>query len=206
MKNLLLTVVAFCCFLKADAQLLSWTPDFPKEDDAAQVLKITVDATKGNQGLLNHTPLTDVYVHIGVITTSSTSPTNWRYSKFTWGTTPPEANAPADGVNKWAFTINGNLRTYFGITDPNEKILKIAILFRSGTGAKAQRNADGSDMYVPVYPAGLSVRLTQPPTEPKYIPVPEQQAWIVGSNFSITGKASVPSAMKLYHNGILIAS
>ncbi len=206
MKKVLLVTVASVLAILTQAQLLTWSPDFPKEDDAAQVLTITVDATKGNQGLVNYTPLTDVYVHIGVITTSSTTPTDWKYSKFAWGIADAAANAPSAGANKWQYTINGSLRSFFGLTNPSEKILKVAILFRNGNGSKAQRNADGSDMYVPVYPSGLHVRLTQPPSEPKYIPVPEPQAWIVGTNFTMQGKASLPSNMKLYHNNVLIAS
>jgi len=34
------------------AQLLTWTPDFAKDNDP---VVITMDATKGNQGLLNYT-------------------------------------------------------------------------------------------------------------------------------------------------------
>src|SRR5205085_8395702 len=123
--------------------------------------EIIADAAKGNQGLLNHTPVTDVYVHIGVITNLSTSPSNWRYvpAFSTWGTTNAQIQATSLGGNKWKYTIPGNLRTYFGISDPSEKILKIAILFRSGSGAKKLANADGSDMYVPVYEAGLYARI-----------------------------------------------
>ncbi len=90
------------------AQLLTWTPDFAKDNDN---ITITVDATKGNQGLLNYTPTSDVYVHIGVITNLSTSPTNWLYAPFTWGTTPPAAQATSLGNNKWQYSIN-NIRNF----------------------------------------------------------------------------------------------
>jgi 1,4-alpha-glucan branching enzyme len=206
MKRMLLSVVAVIAGLIVNAQLLSWTPPFPKENDASQTLIITVDATKGNQGLLNYSPASDVYVHIGVITTSSTNSSDWKHSLFTWGTTTPAANAPSAGTNKWQYTITGSLRTFFNITDPNETILKIAILFRNGNGSKAQRNSDGGDMYVPVYNNNLSVRIDQPPFQPKYIPVAEPQNWIVGTNFSVTANANKLSNMKLYHNGNLIAS
>ena len=59
--------IAFCVVLFFPhallAQLLTWTPPFPKESDPAQSLVITVDATKGNQGLLNYSNVSDVYVH-----------------------------------------------------------------------------------------------------------------------------------------------
>src|SRR5678815_6107027 len=72
MKKLLLGIIASTIVFIANSQLLSWSPPFPKEDDISQTLVITLDATKGNQGLLNYTPTNDVYVHTGVITNLST--------------------------------------------------------------------------------------------------------------------------------------
>ncbi len=206
MKRMLLLFVAAMGTLVVNAQLLSWTPPFPKEDDPSQALVITTDASKGNQGLLNYTPTSDVYVHIGVITTLSTSSTDWRYSRFTWASTTAAAQATYAGNNKWQFTINGSLRNFFGITNSGESILKIAILFRSGNGNRKQANSDASDMYIPVYTSALAVRIDQPFTEPKYIPAPETQNYAVGTTIPVTANASAVSNMKLYHNGTIIAS
>jgi 1,4-alpha-glucan branching enzyme len=206
MKKWLLALAAACCSLLLNAQLLTWTPPFPKENDPAQTLVITVDATKGNQGLLNYTPTTDVYVHIGVITNQSTGSGDWRHVPFTWGSTNASANAVYLGANKWKFTITGSLRTFFNITDPAETIQKIAILFRNGNGNSAQRNGDGSDMYVPVYGNNFRVRIDQPASQPKYAATPEIQTWVVGTSFTITANASATANLKLYHNGTQIAS
>lgn len=193
MKRLLLLMLAASCGTVLKAQLLTWTPPFPKENDPAQVLEITVDASKGNAGLLNYTPLTDVYVHIGVITNQSTDSTNWRHVPFTWATTPTAAQAVSLGSNKWKFTISGSLRSYFNIADPAETIQKIAILFRSGNGNTVQRNADGTDMYVPVYGNALAVRIDAPPSQPKYTRVAEPQIYNIGSTVTITSNASGPA-------------
>jgi 1,4-alpha-glucan branching enzyme len=206
MKRLLLLTAALYGGIFSYSQLLTWTPGFPTENNAAQTYVITVDATKGNQGLLGYTPITDVYVHIGAITSKSTSASDWKYVPYTWATTPVAGNAVYIGGNKWTYTINGSLRSYFNITDVTENILKIAILFRSGNGNRVQRNTDGGDMYLPIYTSALAVRLTQPPTQPKFTPVPETQTWNVGTNFSIAADANKPSAMKLYHNGTTIAT
>lgn len=203
---MLLLAIAIVAGFMVDAQLLTWTPSFPTENNPSQTLVITADATKGNQGLLGYTPTTDVYVHIGVITSKSSSSTDWKYAPFAWATTNAAANAPAAGTNKWQFTITGSLRTFFGITDANETILKIAILFRNGNGTKKLANADVSDMYVPVYNSNLAVRIDQPASQPKYVPVPETQNWTAGLGFSVTANANKPSAMKLYHNGSVIAN
>src|SRR5690349_19054149 len=132
MKRLLLLGITVMIAFFAQAQLLTWTPSFPKEADASQTLEITLDASKGSQGLLNYTPTTDVYVHIGVLTSKSTSASDWKYVKFTWATTPSTANAVYKGSNKWSYTITGSLRSFFGLSDASETIQKIAILFRNG--------------------------------------------------------------------------
>src|SRR5688500_3609851 len=100
MKRLLLLVITVVCVQYTYAQLLTWTPAFPKETEG---IEITLDATKGNAGLKDFAG--PVYVHIGVITSKSTGSSDWKYSKFTWATTPTEAAAVSLGNNKWKYTI-----------------------------------------------------------------------------------------------------
>jgi hypothetical protein len=201
MKRLLLAAVCLL-FLSPylHSQLLTWVPDFTKDNDN---IVITMDASKGNQGLLNYTPTTDVYVHTGVITSSSTNSSDWRYSKFTWATTPSTGQATYMGNNKWQYTIT-NIRAFFNAPSgvpAGETIKKIAILFRNGAGSVVQRNADASDMYIPVYDNSLAVRFSIPPFEPRYIPIPETINKVVGDNINVTGIANQTSDMKIYLNG-----
>ncbi len=198
MKRLLL-VAGILFSIQLHAQLLSWTPGFAKDNDN---IVITVDATKGNLGLNGYTPVSDVYVHVGLITNQSTSPSNWRYVPFTWGSTTAAAQATSLGNNKWQYTIN-NIRSFFGVP-AGETILKIAILFRNGSGSQAQRNTDGSDMYIPVYDNSIAVRFSVPPFQPYYIPIPEPINKQVGDNISVTGIANQTADMKLYLNGSVI--
>src|SRR5690242_1162260 len=80
MKKIIALFVTFVVTVcTASSQLLSWTPNFAKDNDN---ITITVDATFGNQGLNGYTPVSDVYVHIGVITNLSTGPTDWKYVPF----------------------------------------------------------------------------------------------------------------------------
>jgi 1,4-alpha-glucan branching enzyme len=207
MRSLLALVAVLLCHV-VHAQLLTWTPDFPVENDPSQTLVITVDANKGNKGLLNYTPASDVYVHIGVITNLSAHPKDWRYVKFNqnFNQPNPQLQAASLGNNKWSITITGSLKTYFGVPS-GETIQKVAILFRSGNGQKKQTVANSdNDMYVPVYTSALAVRLTQPATEPNYTPTPEPQNWTVGSPFTVQAVANKPSTLTLYHNGTVIAT
>ena len=201
MKKLLLFFLVFLMAFQGFSQLLSWTPDFATE--STNSFTITMDANFGNKGLLNHTA-SDVYVHIGVITNYSTSSGDWRHVQTTWGTTTAAAQATSLGNNQWSFTISGGLRTYFGITDPNEKIQKIAILFRSGDGNTKQTNADGSDMFIPVYSSALAVRFTDPYFQPTFTPVPEPLNKKVNDNITLTAKSNSNATLTLSLNGTVI--
>lgn len=200
MRKILLCLVAGLLFsVNGLAQLLSWVPDFPKDNDN---IEITLDATKGNQGLLNYSPVSDVYVHVGVITNLSTGPTDWKYVKYTWGTTTAAAQAVSLGSNRWRYNIT-NIRSFFGVPG-GENILRIAILFRNGGGTAVQRNADGSDMYIPVYDNTLATRFTDPFFQPTYNRIPEPISKSVGDNISLTAVASQSSTLKLFLNGVEI--
>lgn len=202
MKRSITLLIMLCSIsLVSTAQLLTWTPDFPKDIDN---ITITVDASKGNQGLFNYTPTNDVYVHTGVITSASTSQTDWRYSKFTWGSTTAAAQATYIGNNKWQYTIT-NIRSFYGVP-AGETILKIAILFRNGTGSVAQRNSDGSDMYIPIYDNTVAVRFTNPLFQPFYNPIPEPISKQVGDNIALTAISNKPATLKLFLNGVEIQS
>ncbi len=186
--------VSFC----APAQLLTWTPDFAKDNDN---ISITVDATKGNQGLNNYTPVSDIYIHTGVITNLSTSPTDWRYVKFNqnFNQPNPQLQATSLGSNKWKFDIT-NIRAYYGVP-AGETILRISLLFRNGIGTIKQANIDGSDMYIPVYDNTIAVRFTAPSFQPTYIRIPEPIIKQVGDNIALTAVANKSSTMKLFLNG-----
>ena len=202
MKRIVLSFLLILFFtIPSFSQLLTWTPNF--EQESSTPFTITLDASKGNQGLYFYTPTTDVYIHIGVITNLSTSYSDWKYSKFTWATTTAAANASLVSMNKWSFTITGGLRTFFGVP-AGETIQKIALLFRNGAGTKVQRNADGSDMYIPVYTTTLATRFTLPLTQPMYIPQPETITKVVGNTIPMTAISNNSATLRLYFNGSVV--
>lgn len=189
----------------AQAQLLTWTPDFIQESSTP--VTITMNANYGNKELLNYATTSDVYVHIGVITNKSTSPSDWKHAPFVWGTTIAAAHCTYLGNNKWQFTITGGLRSFFSMTDTSEHVQKIAILFRNGNGTLAQRNKSGNDMFVPVYNSSLHARIDNPFRQPEYIPIDEIIIKSVGSPLSIVGKANLTgSVIKLYLNNALLST
>ena len=92
---------------------------------------------------------------MGLITSSSTSSSDWRYVPVAcvWGTPNAAVAATYLGNNQYSFTIP-DIRSYFGVP-AGEVIYKVAILFWGNSGSIAQRNSDGSDMYVPVFTTAL---------------------------------------------------
>lgn len=202
MRKILLALVLFCFAVHAsNAQLLSTDIAFPVD---ASTIVITMDANKGNKGLLNHTA-SDVYVHTGVITNISSGPTNWRYVKFNQDFNSPNANLQATphptDANKWQFTIT-NIRAFYGVP-AGETILRVSILFRSGNGQKKQANSDGSDMYIQVYPANeFALKFTSPAMQPTYNSIPEPVT--VGAlpfNVPVTAVSSKNANLTIRFNG-----
>jgi len=203
MKRLLSVIVCLLSVPLLHSQLLTWTPAFPKDNDN---ITITMDAAKGNQGLLGFAG--DVYVHIGLITSASANPGEWKHAPFAWPGTEPASKATSLGNNKYSFTISNGIRTFFNVTNSGETVKAIAILFRDATGNKVQRNTDVSvdngNMYVPVYDNTVAVRFTVPSFQPKYIPEPEIITKAIGDNISLTAISNKPATLNLYLNGALI--
>jgi hypothetical protein len=125
---------------------VSWRPH--AITDTSSVV-ITCDASKGNRGLYGYK--NDVFVHIGLVTDLSSTPDGWVHVMFTWGSSGQSAKMYPSGDNKWSYRID-NIRKFFEVPD-DEKILKIAVLFRSANlkdSCYALRNADGGNTYIPV--------------------------------------------------------
>lgn len=207
MKKTSATAFMFLVCLCAQAQLLSWSPLFPTDGGS---ITITVDANFGNKGLLGFNP-NDVYIHTGTITDQSTSPSNWKYVRS--GATPnlfntavAELKAVPDPItpNKWSFTIP-NIRNYYGVPS-GEAIQRISLLFRSGNGSSVQRNADGSDMYIPISSGALQVRITNPFKQPTFIPKSEPVTAVLNQPFQIQANSSAATNLELIYNGTSIAT
>ena len=205
MRKFLLAFILFCFAAGAGyAQLLSTDIAFPTD---ASTIVITMDASKGNKGLQGFTGA--VYLHTGLITSASTSATDWKYTKGTWGTsTAPIATRP-DPVNKpntWQFTIT-NIRSYYGVPVA-ETIRYITILFRNEAGNLVQRNIDGSDMYIKVYAANeFAVKFTSPAMQPTYVPTAEPLT--LGTppfTLPVTAVSSKNANLTLRFNGAQIAT
>lgn len=145
--------------LSLHSQVVVTVPAFPTENDSVTLI---FDASKGNAGLINYTG--DVWAHTGVITNLSTGPTNWKYVIAGWSENTAKAKLKALGNNLWELKIGPSVRAFYNVP-ANEKILKLAFVFRDATGAKTGRSSDGSDIFADIFEAGLNVSFTKPDKE-----------------------------------------
>ncbi|MBM3429868.1 MAG: T9SS type A sorting domain-containing protein [Bacteroidetes bacterium] len=174
-----------------NAQVLTVNPAFPTVND---VVTITYDATLGNAALINQN---QIYCHTGLITTTSTSPTNWQYVQGTWGTADPDVAMTNIGNNKHQITID--IDQFYGVPG-TVTVLKLAFVFRTANGSIVGREADGSDIYYDlVQPgSGLQAQLFSPNNNATILNL--------GESLSINGQSSQSCTLSLFEDGQLLAT
>lgn len=172
------------------AQILSITPVFPTVEDTVTII---YDATEGNGALVGISP---VYAHTGLITSSSSSPTDWKYVQGTWGIADPNVIMTDLGNN--LHEIKYHIRSFYNVPQ-NETVLKLAFVFRDAAGNNVGRAADGSDIYYDVYSAN------SPLITAFITPTAQSLAVNSGDNISIHGAASDTATMTLFDNGTQIS-
>ena len=171
-----------------NGQILELSPAFPTVND---VVTIVYDASQGNAALLG---VNQVYCHAGLITSTSTSPTNWQYVQGNWGQADPQVQMTNLGNNKHSITIN--IATFYGFP-VNTNVLKLAFVFRNQAGTTVGRAADGSDIYYDIYPVngGLQAAIFNP-IPPLLIDL--------NQNFVFKGQSNEIASLSLKQDGLLI--
>src|SRR5579863_1908999 len=202
MKKLFILFGLLAFLHSSRGQELISVPSFPQD---TSTVTITVNCNLGNQGLLTAGG-TGVYAYMGLITSASTGPSDWLHvpAACVWGTPNAAVAASYLGNNQYSITIP-NVRSYFAVPAA-EVIYKVAILFWGNSGAIAQRNADGSDMFVPVYGTSLAGFFSLPPFQPTYIPIPQPINDTVGSILPVKFMTNMPASINLYVNGVSAAN
>lgn len=155
------------CILPGVAQVTT-QPQLLQEDSENVVLTYSASSPLGNDGLRDLPSSEFVYAHIGVITTASSSNSDWRHVVAPWpekdGSNAQAANLDKNRLryltaNLYQLTI-GNLRSYFDITDPAEHIKKIAIVFRNADGTRTGKTKEDGDIFIDVVNDGFELALT----------------------------------------------
>ncbi|MCM1522182.1 MAG: alpha-amylase family glycosyl hydrolase [Muribaculaceae bacterium] len=151
--------------LSLHAQTVTTTP--LTVTPSSKGIVITFHADGGNRGMMGLPSTAQVYAHTGVITSESTSASDWKHATD-WNS--PSANhlMTYAGPDTWTLTIP-DINTFYGITDASETVTKLAFVFRDASGNRQGKTATGADVMVEVFPDGFpsSAPSPYPGGEPK---------------------------------------
>lgn len=185
---LLLSIVAYA--LNISAQVTS--EPSPLQEDSQNVT-IFFHADQGNKGLMGLNRSSKIYAHTGVLINGGN---DWKYAP-TWGDNSTKYELTYVSENLWKLYI-GDIREYYGITDPTEKVTKLAFVFRNANNSKEGKGEGNTDIFLDVVDAGFQISLESG--------VPNNL--ITPANASVTFKVGVTKAadITLSINGENIAS
>ncbi len=135
------------------SQVVTSTPIFATESDSIVVF---FHADLGDAGLENYTG--NVFAHTGV----NTNVGDWQHVIGSWGDDAAQPQLTRLSANLYILVI-GYPREFYGITDTNEHITSLNFVFRSeGSSGPTGRDVGGADIFMPIFDAGLNVRITNP--------------------------------------------
>ncbi len=115
-------------------------------------ITVTFHADGGNRALMGLPSTAQVYAHTGVITNKSVGPTDWKYAP-SWGDNSAKYRLTYAGTDTWTLTIP-SLTSYYGITDPSERVEAMMFVFRTADNSREGKTATGADIRVTVFPDG----------------------------------------------------
>ncbi len=171
------------------AQFLQVSPLFPKRTDR---VTITYDASLGNGALLSATP--PIYCQTGLVTDQSTTPNNWIDVQGVWGTADNKVLMTPIGNNK--YTITFNIDSFYGDFS-SDTIYDLAFVFRNTDGSIAGRNADASNIMLPIYNDSFQIGFIRPYS--RYLTLP------LDTTLSLFGASNSNAALNLSVNGNLLS-
>ena len=195
----LVALISTTVNMAVNAQVVSFEPNFATQYDS---VTIYFDAKQGNGALEGFSGR--VFLHTGVITSESSSGSDWKYVPAGWESYPANLEAEQVGENRWKFTYAPDIRTFFGITGTSEEVLEIAMLFKgtrtlSGAPLAVGRDKGNSDIFVELSTGGVEVRFVKPANELNLIKESDSLQ-IIGLGSATTGSLQ----LSLYEDDQLV--
>lgn len=127
--------------------------------DNSQDVVIYFHADQGNKGLANLPESTPVYVHTGVVTSSSKDDSDWKYATK-WLDNSDKYKLTYVSPNLYSLNI-GDIKKFYGITSKTEVIKKLLFVFRNATGTKEGKGTGGKDITLDVISTALQMDFTK---------------------------------------------
>ena len=154
--RLLCSFVGLFLCASATSQVVWTTPPFPSADEP---VVLHYDAAEGNGELAGVAP---IFIHAGLITSESETPSSWQNVIMPWGSTDPNWQLSSEGNNLWSFDFGGqSLSDFFGLSEGVEAE-QLAMVFRNGDGSLVGRDTDGGDLFLPLSSAGFEAVFLEP--------------------------------------------
>lgn len=182
-------ILAFAATLNVSGQLITADPAFPVQTGS---VVITFDASLGNQGLMAYTG--DVYAHAGVITSESTSPSDWKHAP-SWGDNSDKYKLERIATDLYQLEITPSISDYYEL-NVGEEVEELAFVFRSADNGKVGKTADGGDIFYQVYVEGLNVSLIHPDQRPLIVEL--------GDEIIVEAQAIDADSIILYHDDLVV--
>jgi len=152
----ILSLFLLSFFMEVQSQVVTTDPALPLDSDA---VTITFHADEGNKGLMDFTG--DVYAHTGVITSKSTSGSDWKYVQAEWGENTERLKLTRIEPNTYKLSVTPDIRSFYGVPE-GENIEQMAFVFRNSDGSKTGRQGNSGDIFVDVFQEGLNVSFNKP--------------------------------------------
>lgn len=155
MKFSIASFLIFLNFYILNCQIVYTEPSFPTLNNEVTVY---FDASQGTAGLKDCN--CDVYVHTGVITSASTSGSDWKHVVTSWGVANPlwKMTRVTGEANLYYYKISPSIKQYYSI-NANEIVEKMAFVFRNATGSLEGKETGGKDIYIEVYPESENIQV-----------------------------------------------
>ncbi len=185
-KLLFFAFILFSTF--SYSQVINWEPQYPTFYDS---ITITYDATQGNGVLEGISP---VYAHTGVLSAESVNQTDWIHKIAKWG--EGDSLLIMDDLGNNIHQIKFNIKSFYNIHQ-SESIRELCFVFRDIDGDLAGKNADGSDIYIPIWTDDMMARFTEPVRFPLVLQPSE--------TVPVKVCTKQTGMINLYHNGNLVS-
>lgn len=174
----MLAVGAWCAVAQVTTE-----PAFITNNYTGKII-ITFDPAQGNKGMVGATAC---YAHTGACTATQ----DWQCDPE-WRSALDKHKMTKVG-DKWQLVID-NMYEYYDCLEEGEVITKLAFVFNDGkSGTKEGKTADGKDIFVTVYEAGLNVAFDAPATKSQLVKS--------GTAITFSAQASESSTLTFSING-----
>lgn len=140
-KKIFILLVFVFLFVSLEAQITV----SPQKALSSGEIEIVFDAGKGNKALFGEDG--NVYFHIGLITSNSTSNKDWKFVRGNWGKADADFRMEKLGGDKYRLKLNPI--SFFQI-DSEVDVYQIAIVFRDAKGEKVAKTKAETDFLIPL--------------------------------------------------------